>query len=625
MFKNPAAEFVYCRTYARWNPDFNRRETWPETVERVVDFLRISRSREKQVPEKVFRKLKGYMLSLDVLPSMRLVWSAGSAADRDNICMYNCSFIPMDTVESFAECLYILMCGTGVGFSVEKKYTDKLPVVTALDPTIPPTIFYVPDDKAGWADSIKVLMNNLYEGKMLEFDYSLLRPKGAKLTTMGGRSSGPEPLIILHAFVKEIFSNAQGRKLTPLECHDICNQIAEVIVSGGVRRSSQVSLSDLADEEMRFAKVWPFPARRAMANNSAVYLSKPSAVEFLKEWASLASSGTGERGILNLESARHRSPKRRDGTLIMGSNPCNEILLRSLEFCNLSTIIVRPEDDLDSLLDKVETAAWVGTIQASFTDFQYLRPEWKKNCEEEALLGISISGQADNPSILTAEALKAMKSRAINVNLKASKALGINQAAAITCVKPEGTTSQLTTSGSGVHPWYSPFFIRRYRISGTDPLYRMLKDQGVPMTPENGQSESNATTWVVPFPMKAPKKAIFRNNVTALSQLEWYKKIQVNWCEHNCSITVYVKDHEWFEVGNWVYENWDIVGGVSFLPYDGGHYKQAPYEEITEDEYKNMLAKFPKIDYTILTKYEQDDQTEGSKTLACVGDKCELI
>lgn len=622
-FKNAAAEFVYYRTYSKWNDSLGRRETWGETVGRVISFLEDERG--DKVPSKVFKKIKEGMLNFSVLPSMRLVWAAGEAARKSPTTIYNCSFVAVDSVEAFSECLYILCCGSGVGFSVESKHVEKLPVVAKLDEGHTPRTLLIGDTKEAWADSVKILMTSLYEGKNMYLDYSSIRPKGSPLKTMGGRASGPDPLIVLHAFIKETMNKAQGRKLTPLECHDIMNKVAEIVVAGGVRRSSQISLSDLDDKEMRDAKIWPFPQHRAMANNSAVYYDKPSAVDFLAEWSALASSGTGERGIINLGAARATTPKRRKGELIQGLNPCSEVQLRSMEFCNLSTVIVTPQDDLESLLEKVETATWIGVIQSTFTDFPYLRPDWQKNCEDERLLGVSLSGQMDNVEVLTADALRAMRAKAIKVAKRASSQIGINIPAAITVGKPEGTTSQLVASGSGAHPWYSQYYIRRYRISGTDPLFRMMRDQGFKFTPENGQTEDNATTWVVSFPVKAPDGAVFRNQVTAINQLEWYKRVQTNWCEHNQSITVYVKDHEWFDVGNWVYNNWDICIGVSFLPYDGGKYVQAPYEEITQQQYNNMVATFPVIDYSQLSRYETDDQTEGAKTFACTGDKCELI
>lgn len=621
MFKTEASKFIHYRTYSKWMEELKRRENWgTDSVPRVIDFL--IEERGNLVPAKVFNKIKEGMLNFDVMTSMRLVWSAGIAAKSDNTCIYNCAFLPLDSIESFAECLYILMCGTGVGFSVENKYVEKLPIVNPIGMTY--YLYTVNDDKKGWADSIKYLMTNLYEGNKVDFDYSLLRPKGARLLTMGGRSSGPEPLMLLHNFIKETFNKAQGRKLTSLECHDIANQIAETSTVGGVRRSSQISLSDFDDNNMRDAKVWPFPQRRSMANNSAVYLEKPEAITFLQEWGSLAKSGTGERGIFNLGSVKQQIPKRRDSTKVAGTNPCGEIVLRPYQFCNLSSVVIRPDDDLDSLLEKVETATWIGVIQSSFTYFPYLRPIWKENCEEERLLGVSLSGQMDNPKLLTPDVLKALKSRAQKVAKKASEKLGINYSTAITCVKPEGTSSQLVYSSSGLHVWYSKHFIRRYRISSTDPLLKLLKAQGVKVKPEVGQKEPNVNTYVIEFPMMAPKGALTKDQVTAIDQLEHYKKLQEYWCEHNASCTIYIKPDEWFEVGNWVYKNWDIVNGLSFLPDDGGKYELAPLETITKEKYEELVDKFPIIDYTQLSKYETEDQTEGSKEIACTGGICDI-
>ena len=393
---------------------------------------------------------------------------------------------------------------------------------------------------------------------------------------------------------------------------------------GGVRRSSQISLSDLNDEMMRHAKDWPYPIKRAMANNSAIYREHPTAAEFLREWAALALSGTGERGIFNLKAAQNRAPTRRYAPLIQGTNPCGEIMLRDMEFCNLSEVVVREDDDLDSLLDKVETATWIGVLQSTFTDFPYLREGWKKNCDVERLLGISLTGQMDNPSIMNKEALKALKSRVLRIARKASTLLGINMPTATTCVKPSGTVSQLVDSASGVHPRYSPYYIRRYRISANDPLFRLMRDSGIKCHPEVGQTKKKASTWVLDFPVKSPEGCITRKDVTALQQLKHYKNLQHNWCEHNASMTVYVKDEEWFEVGNWVYQNWDIINGVSFLPYDGGHYKLAPYEEIDARTYERLIKKLPIIDYKQLSKYELEDNTQGKTEYACTGDKCDI-
>ena len=440
MFKNEVAEFIYKRTYSRWMEDEGRREEWPETIERFIDFL-ILKNGEK-IPEKTVKKIRQYMLDFAVMPSMRFLWSAGPAAEKDNTVIYNCSFAKLNCVEAFAECLHILMCGTGFGFSVEEDEVIKLPSIPEIKSGKDIARVTIDDSREGWADSVKTLMTSLYEGQNIYFDYSQLRPEGARLSTMGGRSSGPQPLIKLHDFIRETMHNAQGRKLTSLECHDIANQIAEIVVAGGVRRSSQISLSDLNDEDMRHAKDWPFPIRRAMANNSAIYREKPTAADFLVEWGVLAKSGSGERGIFNLESAQNQAPARRYSSKIQGTNPCGEIMLRDMEFCNLSEVVVREEDDLDSLLDKVETATWLGVLQSTFTNFPYLRKQWKKNCDVERLLGVSLTGQMDNPLLMNSEALKALKSRVLRISRKASTALDVNMPVSTTCVKPSGTVSQ---------------------------------------------------------------------------------------------------------------------------------------------------------------------------------------
>jgi len=622
MFKNEVAEFIYKRTYSRWIEKESRREEWPETIERFISFLILKRG--KDVPDKTIRKIRKYMTEFAVMPSMRFLWAAGPPAEKDNTVIYNCSFARLNCVEAFAECLHILMCGTGFGFSAEKEEVNKLPKVKEIKSgkNLPKII--LEDSREGWADSVKILMQSLYDGQNLYFDYSQLRPEGARLITMGGRSSGPLPLIKLHDFIRETMHNAQGRKLTTLECHDIANQIAEIVVAGGVRRSSQISLSDLDDVEMRHAKDWPFPIRRAMANNSAIYRDIPTAADFLVEWGALAKSGSGERGIFNLLSAQNRAPSRRYAPLIQGTNPCGEIMLRDMEFCNLSEVVVREDDDLDSLLDKVETATWLGVLQSTFTNFPYLRPAWKKNCDVERLLGVSLTGQMDNPTVLSSEGLKALKSRVLRISRKAAGLLDVNMSVATTCVKPSGTVSQLVDSASGCHPRFSQYYIRRYRISASDPLFQMLKVQGVPCFPENGQDAKTASTWVLEFPVKSPEGCLTRKDVTAMDQLKHYKNLQLNWCEHNASMTVYVREDEWFEVGNWVYKNWDIINGVSFLPYDGGNYELAPYEEIDHYTYESLIKKFPQINYSKLSKYELEDNTEGKSEYACIGDKCDI-
>lgn len=645
-FPNQASEFVYVRSYSRWMDEHVRRETYEETTDRFIDF--IEKHVGDRVPQKVFRKARQNILDFSVMPSMRAFWSAGEAAEATNVAMYNCAFQVIDSIEAFAECLYILMCGTGYGFSVESKYVNKLPTIGKLNGKGSGT-FSIPDSKEGWADSVKNLMTSLYSGNDMELDYSLLRRKGARLKTFGGRSSGPAPLISLHEFIREVFSKAQGRKLTSLECLDILNKIAEIVVVGGVRRSSQICLSDLEDQEVAKAKCWPFPLHRSMSNNSAAYHEKPGAIKLMQEWSILAESGSGERGIINLDGAKKMSPDRRDASKICGVNPCGEILLRNCEFCNLSEVVIRSEDDLDDVLQKIETAVWLGAIQSTFTKFPYLNRRWKRNCEEERLLGVSMTGQMDNPGLFTNDAINAMAKKTLKVAIKAAKILGINVPTAITCVKPSGTVSQLVNSSSGLHARYSKFFLRSYRIASMDPLFKMLRDQGVKMNPENGQREKDwkkaqqgdlnacpiyekgkrwsgdrVNTWVIAFPVKAPEKSVTRNDMTALQQLDYYKKIQKYWCEHNASCTVYVEENEWIEVMHWVYKNWKYVTGLSFLPKDGGKYEQAPYEEISEEEYERLAAVFPQIDYSQLSKYEMEDNTQGGRELSCTGDRCEI-
>jgi ribonucleoside-diphosphate reductase alpha chain len=645
-FPNEAAEFVYVRSYARWLEEEGRRENWNETVDRYIDF--IEEYVGDRVPQKVFRKAREKILNFEVMPSMRALWSAGKAAEATNVAFYNCAFSAIDCIESFAECLYILMCGCGYGFSVEEKYISKLPIVSKLNGKGAGT-FQIPDSKEGWADSTKHLMHALYSGNDLELDYSLLRPRGARLKTFGGKSSGPAPLISLHNFIRHIFEKAQDRKLNTLECLDILNKIAEVVVVGGVRRSSQISLSDLDDGLIAKAKVPPFPLHRSMSNNSAVYHDKPGAVRFLEEWAILAKSGTGERGIFNLQGVKKRCPERRDASKLVGTNPCSETCLRSNQFCNLSEVVARKEDDLDDILDRIETATWLGAIQSTFTRFPYLSRKWKNNCDFEKLLGISVTGQMDNLELFTPDAWKAMQKKAIKIAAKASKILGINMPAAITCCKPSGTVSQLVNSSSGIHARFSKYYIRRYRISSMDPLFRMLKDQGISMFPENGQraddwkkaqdgdlqacpiyekgkrwSKDRVNTWIIEFPIKSPDGCITKDDMTAIEQLEYYRSVQQNWCEHSASCTIFVDDDEWLEVGNWVYRNWKYIAGLSFLPKDGGNYDQLPFEAIDKGTYDKLIKNFKQIDYSKLCEYEKEDETQGSKEFACGGNSCEV-
>lgn len=987
MFRNAAAEFVYVRTYSRWVEDEGRRETWDDTVNRYFEFLD-AKSKNK-IPKSVREELEHHVRTMAVMPSMRALWAAGPALERNNICGYNCSFIPILDLFAFSELLFILMCGTGVGFSVEEKYVTQLPIVKQQTGEHL-GIYQIEDSKEGWADALKIGLESWFSGKDIEFDFSALRPRGARLLTSGGRSSGPDPLRNLLIFVRGILlgdgsrtTGAQGRKITSLECHDICCQVAEVVVVGGVRRSSLISLSDLNDDLLRTAKNPPFPLIRAMANNSVVFNEKPNSIGFLKEWYNLAQSGTGERGIFCRFNALNKNEEYRKSSEIAGLNPCAEILLRNFEFCNLSEVVIRSTDKFQDLIEKVKSAVWLGTFQSTLTKFKYIRPEWKKNCEEERLLGVSLTGQLDNPKLLTPDKLEVLREYARKVNRQAAKAFGISPSAAITCTKPSGcqtpdtmlitskgllrldeigdvcgqqwqdhnimvaqednlekstkfyvngksivkklvldsgvslsstlnhryrvlvngeyvwkqasdiqegdiipyrvggycggeyqhltsvnppyfnnraifqpltlskdfayllglyfgdgsnhkkgiriagdvnkdacllkaadiaerifaikpifyertkgnnkdlylnsthlltylsangllkqdtynvevplsirksppeviqafidgyvdadgcetdcgtvicttsekmakdlpiiiralgntcsvknmpptktswgskmryrititkgrsgnymmdrknkeyykqldklglstlipdkvvgveffesdtydievpinntfiansyvshnTVSQVVDSSSGMHPRRSPYYIRRYRISNTDPLFHMMRAQGAKFTPENGQTESNATTWVVSFPIKAPKNSIFVKDLSAIDQLKWYLKLQKSWTEHNSSSTIYVGDDEWAEVGAFVYEHLDEIIAVSFLPKDNGSYEQAPEEEITEEQYKKMIDEFPKIDYTKLKDFELEDQTEGAQNLACTGDKCEL-
>jgi ribonucleoside-triphosphate reductase (thioredoxin) len=588
---------------------------------------------------------------MKVMPSMRALWAAGPALKNNNIIGYNCSYLAFKDLFSPVELFYILMCGTGVGFSVEKQFISQMPSVKNwAGEGI--GVHVVEDSREGWADSLKVGLKAWFDGKDVEFDYSKVRPRGARLKTMGGRASGPDPLKKLHNFVRDVIIKAQGRQLTSVEWLDVGNMIAEVVVVGGVRRSSEISFSDLNDDGMRHAKDFPIPPHRYMSNNTAVYNGRPDMVTFMQEWVALAASGSGERGIFNTK-ALASSSNRRDLEDTARSNPCGEIFLKDSEFCNLSEVIVRSNDTFDTLSEKVKSAVWLGAMQACLTDFPFIRADFKENCENERLLGVSLTGQMDNPRLMTADRLADLKDVAIKECRKACKALGINMSAAITTGKPSGTVSQLTNSASGAHPRYAKYYIRRYRISGTDPLFRMMKDQGFKFTPENGQGpesvqlrrkellakgrtaletkilvpewdESQVLTWVVAFPEAAPKNAITRDQVSAIDQLEWYLKVKQNWCEHNQSITVYVRDNEWIKVGAWVYDHFDEIGGISFLPYDGGNYEQAPYEEISKEKYEELIKSTPKVDYSKLAQYELDDFTTGAQALSCSAGGCEL-
>ncbi|PIR70541.1 MAG: ribonucleoside-triphosphate reductase [Candidatus Niyogibacteria bacterium CG10_big_fil_rev_8_21_14_0_10_42_19] len=628
-FRNELAEFIYYRTYSRWMDDEDRRETWTETVGRYIDFMKENIA--DKLKEEEYEEIRSAILKQEIMPSMRLLWSAGRAAKFTHVAAYNCSFIAPNKLRDFADIMYLLMCGTGVGFSVETQTVQQLPIIKRQTGNKLP-VYIIEDSKEGWGDTLTLGLKTWFEGDDISFDYSLLRPAGARLKTMGGRSSGPEPLKALLDFSRNKILAKQGRRLSNLDVHDIICKVGEVVVMGGVRRSALISLSDLDDDEMRHAKTGQFyltQPQRSMANNSAAYNEKPSTTQFMEEWLSLAKSGTGERGIFNRKGLKAQLPERRwkvfkDHHGTSGTNPCGEIVLRSKQFCNLAEVVAREEDTRETLLRKVRLATILGTYQATLTDFPYISKEWKKNCEEERLLGVSVTGQWDSPESQKPEILRELRNESLRINRIYAKRFGINESTCITCVKPSGTVSQLVDAASGMHPRHSKYYIRRIRISATDPLFSMLKDQKFPYWPEVGQSESSATTYVLEFPVKAPQKARTRNEFTAIEQLEYWKKVKENYTEHNPSVTISVGDHEWLEAADWLYKNWEILGGLSFLPRNDHVYKLAPYEEVTEGKYNELLAKMPKVDFSQIVAYEKDDQTAGSKELACVSGVCEI-
>ena len=631
----PSQDFTFIRTYSRWMEDLKRREFYHETVDRYMNFMSAELG---DIITPHFSKLgKQAIMEMAVMPSMRAMWAAGSAAKFDNTTMYNCSYVVMDNLRSFSELLYILMCGTGVGFSVERQYTDQLPRFAKRLNCVTVDVV-VEDNRKGWADAYLKVLQACWAGHNIRTDISKVRPRGSRLLTMGGRASGPEPLLDLFNFVANLFAAKRRKgqyKLNPIDVLDINNKAAEIVVVGGVRRSSEISFSDLDDWQVAEAKVGQFwdagLAHRGMSNNSVAYNVKPDVITYTEEFLNLMKSGTGERGIFNREGGIKQmiASGRRDACDDVGGNPCMEILLRPNEFCNLSEVVVRPDDKLEDLKAKVKVAAMFGAWQASFTNFPYLRPEWKKNCEEERLLGVSLTGIMDHPVLNNVNDkmkkwLSDMKGEAIRETERWCKKLNINMSAAITCVKPSGTVSQLVDSSSGIHARYSQYYIRRFRISATDPLFRMLKDQGVPFHAEVGQEPSTAATMVLDFPFASPVGAVTRHDITAIQQLEHWKVYKYFWCEHNPSVTVYVGEDEWLKTLSWCYENFDDLCGVSFLPKDDHVYQLAPYSEITKAQYEELLTKFPKIDYAKLGTYETEDNTEGSRSYACVGDKCEL-
>ena len=615
--------------YARYLDEEGRRETWEETVARYVRNV-LQPPIEAIMPTidavNVLGDLGMSIVDMDAMPSMRAMMTAGAALDRDNVAGYNCSYLPVDHPRSFDEAMYILLCGTGVGFSVERQYTSKLPQVPECFDSGETIV--VADSKIGWATALRKLIAGLYDGEVCSWDVSGLRPSGARLKTFGGRASGPEPLVDLFKFVVEVFKNAKGRRLSSLECHDIMCKIGESVVVGGVRRSALISLSNLSDDRMRNAKSgqwWDINPQRSLANNSVCYTEKPTFDSFLREWGSLYESKSGERGIFYRGAAQKQAAKngRRDINHDFGTNPCSEIILRPYQFCNLSEVIVRQNDNLDDLLRKVEHATILGTIQSTYTNFRYLRSIWKKNTEEERLLGVSLTGVMDHPLLSkvcdeSKEWLGKMREHAVAVNRDWADRLGIPHSTAITCVKPSGTVSQLVDSASGLHPRYALHYIRRVRHDAKDPLATFLKEQGVPWEVD----AFNPSTLVFSFPQKAPDTAVLRNDMTAIEQMEHWKMLQDHWCEHKPSITVYYRDDEFLKLGQWVWDNFDSVSGVAFLPHSDHTYKQAPYEEITEEQYNEYYRSLPAIQWEKF--YEEGDNTTGTQTLACTGNACEL-
>jgi len=626
-------EFIHLSRYSRWLPEKGRRETWSETVGRYFDFFteHLQEQNEFKLDDVSRKRLEEAVLTQKVMPSMRCLMTAGEALKRENVAGYNCSYVAVDSTRAFDEILYILMNGTGVGFSVERQDVIKLPnVADELHPT--DTTIVVPDSKLGWAKSLKELIHLLYSGQIPSWDLSKVRPAGAPLKTFGGRASGPEPLDQLFRFAINIFKNASGRKLTSLECHDLVCKIAEIVVVGGVRRSALISLSNLSDDRMRVAKSgqwWEDNGQRALANNSACYTEKPEIGIFMDEWKSLYDSKSGERGIFNRQSAKEQAGRngRRDNDWDFGTNPCSEIILRSKQFCNLSEVVIRATDDMKTLKEKVKFATILGTFQSTLVNFKYLTRDWKKNTEEERLLGVSLTGIMDNTLTNGKEPgldkrLDELRKVAIATNAEWADKIGINQSVSITCVKPSGTVSQLVDSASGIHARHNPYYIRTVRADKKDPLAMYMRDAGFPCEDD---VMNPGHTSVFSFPMKAPENAVMRQDMTAIEQLELWLVYQKHWCEHKPSVTISVKEDEWFEVGAWVYKHFDWMSGVSFLPYSEHVYKQAPYQDCDSVVYQRELDKMPKnIDWTQLSAYETTDMTEGAQELACVAGGCEI-
>jgi len=637
IIENPYENFIALSRYARWISEDNRREKWGETVDRYFDFMlnHLFENYKYEPSAELIEELKEAIYDRNVMPSMRAIMTAGPALDRDHVAGYNCSFVPVDSPRSFDETMYILMCGTGVGFSVEYKYVNKLPAVPeSFEKST--TIIVVEDSKNGWAKAYRELLAMLWAGQIPAIDVSKLRPAGARLKTMGGRSSGPQPLINLFDFTIAKFKGAAGRQLKPIEAHDIMCKIGEVVVVGGVRRSAMISLSNINDIEMASAKSgnwWENNSQRALSNNSVAYSRKPEMEQFIAEWKNLYDSKSGERGIYNVAAAQKQAARwgRRDPEIHYGTNPCSEIILRPYQFCNLSEVVIREHDSRKDIANKIRLATILGTWQSTLTDFKYLRKVWKDNTEEERLLGVSITGQFGHEFMSgkqdlndLGKFLSDMRTYARETNQEEAGKIGINESAAITCVKPSGTVSQLTGVSSGMHPWHSQYYIRTVRGDKKDPLSTFLKEVGIPVEDDFMKPTD---TYVFSFPVKAPEGAIIRNDLTAIEHLNTWLVYQREWCEHKPSITVSVKEEEWMEVGAWVYKHFDEVSGISFLPHSDHSYKQAPYQEVTKEEYEDLLSKMPtSIRWEDLSFYETEDGTSGTQTLACTSDgNCEIV
>ena len=619
--------FIATSRYARWLDKEGRRENWGETVSRYMDNV----VRPVVGDNTYIDQLEEAILNLSVMPSMRSLMTAGPAASRDNTCMYNCSYLPVDDLKAFDEAMFILLCGTGVGFSVERQFISKLPEVPQLFES--ESVIVVKDSKEGWAKALRQVIALLYSGEIPKWDVSKVRPAGARLKTFGGRASGPAPLIDLFNFAVNTFRAAEGRKLSSVECHDLMCKIGEVVVVGGVRRSAMISLSNLSDDRMRHAKSgswWENNPQRALANNSVSYTEKPDAMSFMREWTALVESGSGERGIFNRQASKKQAENngRRDPNYEFGTNPCSEIILRPNQFCNLTEVVVRATDNFDNLAHKVKLATILGTIQSTYTKMPYLRKIWTTNTEAERLLGVSLTGIMDNPLMTSKNAgldktLEKLREIAIETNAEWAGLLDIPVAAAISCVKPSGTVSQLVDSASGIHARHNNYYIRTVRGDNKDPLTQFMIDQGIPSEPCVMKPDQ---TTVFSFPMKSPDNAVTRNDTTAIEQLETWLTYQRHWCEHKPSVTISVKDAEWVDVGAFVYKHFDEMSGVSFLPHSDHTYQQAPYQDCGKSEYEQLLSLMPEaIDWTSLADYEKEDNTSGSQTMACSGDSCEIV